>query len=742
VVLTVQEDQIEYEPSVPLPTNYWTRPIPSVNGEWYQISGNWLGLAASTFAATGMYNSSGNFNPYTKAPNTAHVVWTKTLGFGGLIGGEFGNSQTANYYSTSQYEPKFAPIIINGVLYYTEYVGASTYPAGWQAVDLRTGETIWTKDTSAPLSCGQTYNYISPNQYGALAYLWTMPSGFFGAGGPWAMYDANTGDEILTIENGQSVRLVEATDGSLLGYYVNSTWGQPGATITMWNSSKCILDSTPANPFYQESSWMWRPTVGAVIDFDLGVEWSVPIPTEINGVPIGATLGVSKISGDVILLTASVAGFGFNPGWQAEAAVSKTTGQLLWGPINRTIDPAHVAMEMGPAMDGMYTSYVRESMEWTGYSLANGNKMWGPVKSTESNSWAYYGINYVGAYGNIYAWDYGGTVNCIDIKTGDIEWSWSTGSSGYETPYGIWPLWTFSVGTVADNKLYVPEGHMYSPPLFHGAKQLCIDATNGHLIWSMLAFDTTSAPAIADGYMVTLNAYDNRIYCWGKGQTLTTVSAPQTGVPKGSSVVISGTVTDQSPGAKGTPAICDADMSTWMEYIYVQQPMPNARGVDVVLDATDATGEITRIGTATTDMSGFYSFMWKPPAEGKYTILATFEGTESYFSSYSETAVGVDPAADEMLTPLENSVSGVEGSVTAVEGSVSDLDSSVSAVEGSVSGLETSVDNVASSVSGLEDSVGTLESSISNLSTYLIAILALVIVAIVVALYSVLKPRK
>ena len=30
----------------------------------------------------------------------------------------------------------------------------------------------------------------------------------------------------------------------------------------------------------------------------------------------------------------------------------------------------------------------------------------------------------------------------------------------------------FSVGTVADGKLFVPEGHMYSPPLFHNAQQL------------------------------------------------------------------------------------------------------------------------------------------------------------------------------------------------------------------------------------------------------------------------------
>ncbi|MCL5949635.1 MAG: hypothetical protein M1490_04070, partial [Candidatus Bathyarchaeota archaeon] len=143
--LAVQQEQITYPGAAPLPTNFWTRPIYGENNNWNVIGGNWLGLGVSTFAATGMYNISGNYNPYTTAPNTAHILWTKPVAFGGIIGGEFGNSETANYYSTSQYEPKFAPIIMQGILYYTMYPGASTYPAGWAAVNLHTGQTIWTK---------------------------------------------------------------------------------------------------------------------------------------------------------------------------------------------------------------------------------------------------------------------------------------------------------------------------------------------------------------------------------------------------------------------------------------------------------------------------------------------------------------------------------------------------------------------------------------------------------------------
>ena len=275
-----------------------------------------------------------------------------------------------------------------------------------------------------------------------------------------------------------------------------------------------------------------------------------------------------------------------------------------------------------------------------------------------------------GPNGTIVVWTYGGDAYSITARTGKFNFEYHTPSSGYESPYGIWPLWTFQVGTVADGKLFVPIGHMYSPPLFHDAQQLAINITDGTLVWSILAFDVTSAPAISDGVMTTLNAYDNQLYAWGKGPTQMTVTAPNLGVTTASPITIRGTITDNSAGSKqeavaanfpnGLPCISEASQKAWMEYVYMQQPKPtNATGVPVELTAIDPNGNYVTLGTATSDMSGHYSFIWTPTTTGTYTISATFAGSNAYGSSSSETSAVVVSAPVASSTPAPTSNTGL-----------------------------------------------------------------------------------
>jgi hypothetical protein len=168
---------------------------------------------------------------------------------------------------------------------------------------------------------------------------------------------------------------------------------------------------------------------------------------------------------------------------------------------------------------------------------------------------------------------------------------------------------------------------------------------------------------IGDSIIATMDTYDQRIYAIGKGPSATTVTAPGIGVVAGNSLVISGTVTDISPGTKdydltarfpnGVAAVSDAGMSDWMLYVYKQFSYPtNCTGVEVTLDAVDPNGNFVHLGTATSDTSGSFGYAWKTPdVPGKYTIIATFAGSKSYYASYAETYAVVTEAAPTPSPP-------------------------------------------------------------------------------------------
>jgi outer membrane protein assembly factor BamB len=689
--LSVQQEAIAGASVAPLPTSYWTRPIYGENNNWYSIAGNWLGLGQSTFAATGMYRSSGNYNPYTNAPNTGHILWTKPEAFGGIIGGEFGSSETGNYYSTSQYEPKFAPIIMQGILYYTVYPGASTFPAGWAAVNLHTGQTIWTKTNAQAnnevLRCGQIFNEITPNQYGAQAYLWSIPAaaaGFMATGSYMSMYDAMTGNWILNITNTPAMTLTTDEHGDLIGYYVNSStnafFQTSGQSLTLWNSTACInigLGGSPSSgyPSGLADNWMWRPTQGAQIDFKYGIEWSKPLANNVSGINLydnGVTLGISAVTDNVVTLTGTNLGFSaflYEPGWQIEAGYSAIDGHQLWAPVNRTLTPYSIVYT-GSVWAGsdVYVELTESTLSIAGFSLNTGSQIWGPIALPNASPFSSLGANAVVANGTIYIWLYGGDVYAYNLADGSLNWQYHTPSGGYESPYGVEPLWTFTVGTVADGKLFVPEGHMYSPPLFHQAQQLALNLTNGEVVWSIDAFDVTSGPAISDGVMTTLNAYDNQIYAYGKGPSQTTLSAPQIGVTTATPVTFIGTVTDVSAGSKqeavaanfpsGLPCVSDESMSLFMESVYMQQEMPhNLTGVPVTISVTDSNGNYRDIGTTTSNAYGTYSLTWTPDISGNYAVTATFAGSGSYYPSSAATAFhAIESAATS--TPISTTIAG------------------------------------------------------------------------------------
>lgn len=630
----------------------------------------------------------GNYNPYSTAPNTAHILWTKQYGFGGLMGGDFGGTTFgSNYNSNNMYQPKWDGIIMNGVVYYNLVTGSTQNPGGWVAVDLRTGQELWTKKTESALRTGQIVNIKNPNQYGGFAYLWALPiSPYAGttSGGrqhnnTWEMYDAMTGDWILNIVNAPTSRvfinenltvnvaaqplLVSDENGNLLGYYVNYATN----TLYMWNSTLAIYSHNYITG-RSVNSWVWSPPQGAEIDWNLGVQWSVPLATTItapNGtsVPLSPGLAITKIASDVLLMTSipEVGGYRFwNPGVIYEAGYSAIDGRLLWGPIWRTqtewtrvnVAPA------GAAGNGLYYEFNQETMSFTAFSLKTGQLVWGPVAlDNPSDVFGYYVQGTIAAFGGLYMCDLGGYVYALNATTGARLWTFYTGSAGLETPYGTYPLYNLPVA--ADGKIFVLGGHLYSPPLYRGSLLYCLNATTGDVLWTSPNCVITNQPncALADGILLMPNAYDNQLYAFGKGLSATTVSAPEATQPLNKEILVQGTVTDQSPGetclgipAAGTPAIADDFMDAWMEYLYMQQPKPtNATGVEVTITVIDPNANCYDVATAISNIDGFYSATFTPPVPGKYTIYATFTGSDSYYGSSAITALNVEEAA--LATP-------------------------------------------------------------------------------------------
>src|SRR5512143_380713 len=77
---TVQQEQLQLLPEFPLPSSYWTRPIEGQNTDWATIASNWLGNEPAV-----TYNT----QKYGIAPNSPHVMWTRPLQDGGVVGGTY-----------------------------------------------------------------------------------------------------------------------------------------------------------------------------------------------------------------------------------------------------------------------------------------------------------------------------------------------------------------------------------------------------------------------------------------------------------------------------------------------------------------------------------------------------------------------------------------------------------------------------------------------------------------------------
>jgi hypothetical protein len=668
--LNVQQEPVQSYQETPLPTDYWTVPVNSINRQWYPLIGNWLSGAAQNVNATT------NFG-YGAAPESAHILWSKPYWVGGIMDARYGDS---NYYGGISYENYglSPPIILNGKIYYT----VQTPPReGQYCVDLYTGNTIFFSNTtgaatgtySVPFSSsgaipngawsfGQILDFESPNQHGGIPYLWSTAS-ITGRSNTYDMFDANTGNYICSIANVSSGTAVYGKDGSILRY--NLAGSGTSKRLTVWNSTWSIVNrpgymTSPADP-----AWLWRPQLNYTFDGNNGYSLNVSIPNvqgsiiavRENQYVIGGTSGQNDING---IIAGNL--------WALNLDTTKgERGSLLWNitytppvralPVNITQGMVGATGQMtGPLIDpeyGVFSFSQGQTGQRWGYSLSTGQLLWGPT--TPEDPWSLYGMSTSIYQGIIMSYGYSGQIVAYNETTGTHLWTYNATAPAFESPYsgGRVPL---NLACIADGKMYVySTEHSASQPLWRGSDLRCINVTDGSELWKINHWGSV---AVSDGYLVGLSSYDNEIYCYGKGPSATTVTVQNDEIAQGNSIMIKGTVTDQSPGAKNTPAIADSDQQAWMEYLYMQRPMPTtATGVPVTLSVLDANNNYREIGTTTSNADGFFSFNWTPDIPGVYTIYASFAGSKSYGSSHALTAFNVAPAPESTAQPTTASES-------------------------------------------------------------------------------------
>ena len=707
--LTVQSSPVpSAQLSGPLPTAYWTRPIYGENSYWYTLSSNWLGSGVPGYAGWGATANQQSFPGDAVGSLTNHVMWTKQIQSGGVVGGNTVAIPANTYFEGSAYSQRYTnPIIVDGMLIYNPPIAWNGVPSAFTpqpygpttCVDLRTGEVLWTNPNMGAITFAYVYDAEDPNQHGVwppVLVRSTVTSGLFGAApGNWYAFDAFTGTSLFNVTNVPSGTPLLGPSGeylylSFVNYgpttmtpYGPVPTGPEKVYLQEWNSSR-LWDNQYSGPSTVPDL---SPPIINGADPSL-LDFNVSMPT----------LTTTPTIQDAFYNNMLVVSTGTFPGAPEEAfyPISWTPytyyginmkagsiGSILW--TNTVQAPAgNITVQPGPADPtangghGVFVEAYKETMQWIGYSMSDGKQLWGPTASMASLD--YYGnpaipiIGGVAAYGKLYSTGYAGILYCWDLTTGNLLWTWGNGGegnssyAGFNTPFGVYPMQINAIGN--DVVYMVTTEHTIETPLFKGAVNVAINATTGQQIWSISGYTGeffSVSYAMADGYNTWFNGYDNSIYVVGRGPSQTKVEAPEAALASGQPVVIRGTVTDISAGTKqeqqaadfpnGVPCASDASMDAWMGYVYQQQAAPaNFTGVPVNLYVLDANNNYRQIGTATTNANGMFTFTWTPDITGDFTVFAAFAGTKGYWPSSDTTSFTAMPpaAASPTATPLSD----------------------------------------------------------------------------------------
>jgi hypothetical protein len=474
ITFVVQQQPVSVSSELPLPSAFWTVPINAQNVAWDSIASNWLAGSAT----------SNSWQQNGAAPLSAHIMWTKPLELGGLTGGivtQAGDTAQANdtaatYYSGFSYNTRFGnPMILSGVLYYQQPVGEVGSGGGFFAVDLTTGQTLWSSTTITP-SKAQLYDYQSPNQHGVVGgILWQV------IGTTWVGYNAFNGQALFNLTNVPSGTEVYLNNGEIDRYVFSYNTTAKTGWLALWNESLVLTSTNIAalSGTVPVGESAFPAAVGYSINANTGVytnpaipasySWNVSITADLTGTAAPNIVGV--IPGEVILGSSSSIALTSQPNpntnpWTMWALSDNpaSEGNLSW--IQRYAAPPGNITEMlaTQPIDPVtyeWTMTYFETGQRLAYSLTNGNLVWGPSALAQTGFQYYSSREGMPAYGNLYVSGYGGIVYCYSMLNGTLLWTYGNGgagnstNSGDDTPWGLYPT---HIAAFADGVVYTMAG--------------------------------------------------------------------------------------------------------------------------------------------------------------------------------------------------------------------------------------------------------------------------------------------
>ncbi len=650
--LTVLPDLVSSWPAMPLPADYWTRPVNPMLREWWSILGNYP-FAGNVYYYPGgrtLYASNYKYTAYVTAPNSAHVLRKQQNPIPGIAG--MSGGYTYDYsLSSGTTQPS---IVYQGRCYATVTVMLPNGTTGsvFRCYDLRTGQVYWDRDMRG---------YPTPTN---IEYQSPQAATLGGANIPGEIADVGWTINFIAI-SGSRLYKYSPTDGSNTGNFSISplsggTYYMPGHALTVQDlgSAGHTVDTR-----YRLINWTTYGTLANLTTYNT-------TSGAITGTRIKGNISWPRSSLGTVDYNAGIAGtcsWASPPGpqWCIGSVINMTdlyTGATLWSFITNDTITENVQSGSSFVVDRGKCAFGAHGRHWTCWDGRTGKRLWTSEKTDYPWGawWPYNTASYdiSETLGAIIAITYEG-VYAINWEDGKILWHFTDENAvPFEGPYDATPFFT-SVQE-ADGKIFAYNGeHTASYPRDRGWSTYCINGTTGELIWKI--HNPMAPGAIADGYMTASNSYDGYMYVFGKGQSATTVTAPDVAVPLGTAFTIKGTVLDMSPAQPGTPCVDSGySMSLEMEHIHMQMPITGIwgnetiTGVPVTLTAIGSDGTVIDLGQVTTNgYYGTFSQAWTPPKEDKYTIIASFAADASYGSSEAATAVTVGPAPEPYPTPPE-----------------------------------------------------------------------------------------